>query len=62
MDDNRCAEDYKRQYLQQPLIPESIVRQVRDVERMLKLEYISAEQARKYLDDIEKELQQFHPV
>jgi hypothetical protein len=58
-DDNRCAEDFKSQHLQLPLIPESIVRDVREVKRLLGCGYIPREKAEEYLEKIEKELLKF---
>lgn len=52
MYEDLCFEDIKRQQIP---IPESIVRDVKEVERLLNMEYISKEQAEKYLEKIEED-------
>lgn len=56
MNEDMSFEDIKRLHLQQPPIPQSVVDDVKEVDRMLKCGYISKEQAAKYLEGIEADL------
>lgn len=62
MHDDLSFEDIKRQFLQRPLIPESTRCYAQDVITGFKQGLISAEQARKYLEDIEKDLNKIQEV
>ena len=62
MNDDRSFEDVKRLHLQRPPIPESVVDDVKKVERLLEMGYISKEQAWKYLQGIEADLKKLQAL